>query len=131
MGMQNPYEKYKSNVITTASKEELTLMLYEGAIKFSNQAITALEQKNYEKTSQLIIRVQDIVREFQLTLNHSYEISRQLDVLYTYMFSRLIDANVKKDVEILQEVKGMLSEMRDTWKEASRLARQQNPAAVV
>ena len=125
MGMSALSETYKNNGIFTASNEELTLMLYEGAIKFCNQAIVAIEQKNLEKSNSLIIRIQDIVREFQITLNHDYEISKNFDSLYTYMFSRLLDANLKKDTAILLEVKTLLTEFRDTWKEAMKLSRQQ------
>ncbi|MCL2387118.1 MAG: flagellar export chaperone FliS [Defluviitaleaceae bacterium] len=109
--------------IDAASKEELTLMLYEGGIKFLNQSIIALEKNDIVKANNLIQRAEDIVREFQLTLNHDYEISKQLDALYDYMHRRLVEGNLQKDVEILNEVLGMFREMRDTWKEAMKLAK--------
>ena len=110
--------------IETASKEELTLMLYEGGIKFLNQAIIALEKEDIVKANNLIQRAEDIVREFQITLDHQYEeISKPLDALYDYMHRRLVEANLQKDVEILNEVLGMFREMRDTWKEAMKLAK--------
>ncbi|MCL2225216.1 MAG: flagellar export chaperone FliS [Defluviitaleaceae bacterium] len=110
--------------IESASKEELTLMLYEGGIKFLNQAIIALEKNDIVKANNLILRTEDIVREFQLTLDHKYaEISKPLDQLYDYMHRRLVEGNLQKDVEILNEVLGMFREMRDTWKEAMKLAK--------
>jgi len=110
--------------IESASKEELTLMLYEGGVKFLNQAIIALEKNDIVKANNLIIRTEDIVREFQLTLDHKYEeISKPLDQLYDYMHRRLVEGNLQKDVEILNEVLGMFREMRDTWKEAMKLAK--------
>ena len=109
--------------VMTATKEELTLMLYEGGIKFLNQAILALEKKDFLKANQLILRVEDIVREFQITLDHNYPISKQLDPLYDYMHRRLVEANLRKDIEIVNEVLGMFREFRDTWKEAMRLAK--------
>ncbi len=125
MPQANPYDKMRENAMLTASKEELTLMLYDGALKFCNQAIIALENKDMEKANNAIIRVQDIIREFQVTLDRSYDVSKYLDAMYDYIFRRLIDANIKKDVEILEEVRGFLRELRDTWKEAMRLAKQQ------
>jgi flagellar protein FliS len=110
--------------VLSASSEELTLMLYDGALKFCNQAIMAVEKKDYNKAHPLIMRVEDIIREFQITLNHSYEISKQLNVLYDYIYRRLVDANMAKDVSILNEVRDLLRDLRDTWKEAIRLSRQ-------
>jgi len=122
--MQNPYDKYRNNAVFTATKEELTLMLYDGALKFCNQAIVALENKEFEKAHGFIIRVENIIREFQITLDRRYEISAQLNTIYDYLYSRLVSANLGKDVEILFEVRGHLRELRDTWKEAMKLARQ-------
>jgi flagellar protein FliS len=121
---QNPRQQVLQKQIESASKEELTLMLYEGGIKFLNQAIIALEKNDIVKANNLILRTEDIVREFQLTLDHKYEeISRPLDQLYDYMHRRLVEGNLQKDVEILNEVLGMFREMRDTWKEAMKIAK--------
>lgn len=124
----NPYDKYKNHAVNTATKEELTLMLYDGAVKFCNQAITSLESKDYEKTHEFITKVQDILREFQITLDKRHEISHQLDQLYDYLHHRILQANVKKDKEILEEVRDHLRTLRDTWKEAMKLAKQESPA---
>ncbi|MCL1885146.1 MAG: flagellar export chaperone FliS [Defluviitaleaceae bacterium] len=110
--------------IETASKEELTLMLYEGGIKFLNQAVIALEKEDFIKSNNLIQRAEAIVREFQLTLNHDYEeISKPMDQLYDYMHHRLVEGNMTRDVEIINEVLEMFRDMRDTWKEAMKLAK--------
>ena len=119
----NPYNKMIEDQVMTATKEELTLMLYEGGIRFLNQAIVAVEKKDAIKANRLILRVEDIVREFQITLDHQYPISKQLDALYDYMYRRLVEANMRKDVEILNEVLGMFRDFRDTWKEAMKLSR--------
>jgi flagellar protein FliS len=113
----------QDDAVMTASKEELTLMLYEGGIKFCNQALVALEKKDIPKANELILRIQDIVREFQITLDHKYPISQQFNNLYDYMFRRLVEANFRKDAAILTEVLGMFRFFRDTWKEAMKLAR--------
>ena len=99
-------------------------MLYEGGIKFLNQAIIALEKNDIVKANNLILRTEDIVREFQITLDHKYEeISKPLDQLYDYMHRRLVEGNLQKDVTILNEVLDMFRELRDTWKEAMKLAK--------
>lgn len=129
--MQNPYDKYRNNTVFTSTKEELTLMLYDGALKFCNQAIVALENKDFVKTNELILKVENIVREFQITLDMKYEISKQLNLIYDYLYSRLVSANISKDIEILEEVRDHLRGLRDTWKEAMKMARQQSPSAQV
>jgi len=118
MPQSNPYDKYLENRISTASKEELTLMLYDGALKFCNQAISALEAKEIEKAGGLIIRVENIIREFQLTLDRKYEVTKNLDMLYEYIYRQLVEANLNKDIEILNEVQFLLRELRDMWKDA-------------
>jgi flagellar protein FliS len=119
----NPYAKMHNDAVFTASKEELTLMLYEGGIKFCNLSLMAMEKKEYIKTNELIQRVQDIVREFQITLDYKYPISHEFNNLYDYMLRRLVTANLKKDEAILREVLGMFRSLRDTWKEAMKIAR--------
>ncbi|MDR2899305.1 MAG: flagellar export chaperone FliS [Clostridiales bacterium] len=123
MAMKNPYGRYSNNSIFTASKEELTLKLYEGALKFCNQAISAVEEKDYEKANVLIIKVQNIIREFQLTLDRKYEVSNYFATMYEYMYRRLIEANFQKDAEILGEVRDLIRSFRDMWKEAMVLAK--------
>lgn len=114
---------YKQQQILTASPEELTLMLYNGAIRFVNESIKALEGKNLEKANKANLRVQDIVREFMCTLDMQYEISKGYYQLYEYMEYRLIQANIKKDTEQLIEVKNLLTELRDTWGQAMKQVR--------
>ena len=123
MAVNNPYAKYATNNINSATKEELTLMLYEGALKFTNQAITAIESKDSAKAHDLIMRVEDIVREFQITLDYNYEISKYFDSMYDYMYRLLVDANLNKDTGPLIEVRDYLREFRDSWKEAMKLAK--------
>lgn len=125
--LNNPYDKYRNNTINTATREELTLMLYDGAVKFSNQALHAMEEKDHIKTNELIRKVQNIVREFQITLDKKHDIAGQLDQLYEYLHNRLIEANMKKDVEAMSEVRDHLRSLRDTWKEAMKLAKQSQP----
>jgi flagellar protein FliS len=120
----NPYQQYKENAILTASPEELVLMLYNGIIRFIDEAKTALQKKDYVETNAEIQRAQDIITELMLTLDMNYDISKNLYNLYDYMLRRLIDANVKKDIEILDEVRGFAVELRDTWSLALQKVRE-------
>lgn len=119
----NPYAKMQNDVIFTASKEDLTLMLYEGGIKFCNLALLSMEKNDTANINAHLQRVQDIVREFQITLNFEYDIAHELNNLYDYMHRRLVTANIKKDEAALKEILGMFRSLRDTWKEAMKLAR--------
>lgn len=118
--MNSAYAQYNNSKILTASPAELTLMLYEGAIKFCNIAMTAIEHKDVEKAHINIMKTQRIIEEFQLTLNHDYPVAKDFDVVYTYLLKRLMQANMKKDKDILEEVLQHLRTMRDTWKEVMR-----------
>ncbi len=117
----NPYAQYNQSKILTASPAELTLMLYEGAIKFCNIAIMGIEQGDVTKAHNNIMKVQKIIEEFQITLNFKYEIANDFNNVYNYLMRRLREANMTKDKEILEEVDEHLHTMRDTWKEVMRL----------
>ena len=116
------YAAYANSKIMTATPAELTLMLYDGAIKFCNIAIGAIEEKEIEKAHQNIVKVEHIIEEFQITLDHKYPVAKDFDNVYNYLMQRLHEANLKKDKEILEEVLQHLRTMRDTWKEVMRLA---------
>lgn len=118
------YAQYNRSKILTASPAELTLMLYEGAIKFCNIAIIGIEHNDIEKAHVNIMKVQHIIEEFQITLNFKYEIANDFNNVYNYIMKRLREANMKKDKEILEEVSLHLHTMRDTWKEVMRLNNQ-------
>ena len=118
----NPYAQYEKNKIMTASPAELTLMLYEGAIKFCNIAILAIEQKDNDKAHANIMKTQRIIEEFRNTLDRKYPVSEDFDRVYVYLLRRLFEANVAKDTEILEEVNTHLRSMRDTWKEVMKVA---------
>ena len=116
------YAAYANNKIMTASPAELTLILYDGAIKFCNIAISAIEEENVQKAHTNIIKVERIIEEFQATLDHKYPVAKDFDEVYNYLMIRLREANMKKDKEILEEVLKHLRTMRDTWKEVMRVA---------
>lgn len=120
MPTQNPYEQYQKNKILTASPAEITLMLYEGAIKFCNIAIMAIENKEIEKAHNNIKKTQRIIEEFRNTLDRKYPVSEDFDRIYVYLLQRLYVANIKKDKEVLEEVNTHLRSLRDTWKEVMK-----------
>lgn len=113
----NGYAAYANSKIMTASPAELTLMLYDGAIKFANIAIAAIEKNDIEKAHNNIIKVERIILEFKSSLDHKYPVSKDFEQVYDYLIRRLHEANMKKDTEIMEEVLKHLRTMRDTWKE--------------
>ena len=123
MSMINPAAAYRNQQIMMASPEQLTLMLYDGAIRFLRASITAIDAKDIEMAHDMNMRTQDIVREFRNTLNMDIELSANWDQLYEFMEYRLVEGNMKKDKAMLQEVLDLLKEMRDTWAEAMKLAK--------
>ncbi len=122
--VKNPYEQYKNNAIATATPAELTLMLYEGAIKFGNIAIKAIEENDIEKAYRNIVKVQNIISEFRNTLDFKYPVAKDFDRVYEYLERRLVEANMTKDKEIMEEVVKHIRSMRDTWKEVMKRAKQ-------
>jgi len=124
MAVNNPYQAYQQNAVTTASPGELTLMLYNGCLKFINLAKKAIQENNISEKNMNIQKAQNIISELMVTLNMDVEISKQLMSMYDYIHRRLIEANIKNDVEILEECEGFVTEFRDTWKQVIQLNRQ-------
>jgi len=113
----NAAKAYGNNKINTASQAELTLMLYEGAVKFCNRAKDALEEKDYETVNINIQKCRNIVVELLSTLNHKYPVAKDFETLYNYIFALLTEANMKKDMEMLDKALAELRDIRDIWKE--------------
>lgn len=127
MKSMNQYAQYNNSKILTASPAELTLMLYDGAIKFNNIAIMAIEKKEIEKAHNNIVKVERIINEFRATLDERYEVSKDFDRVYVYILRRLFEGNIKKDPEILEEVNTHLRSMRDTWKQVMEINKTKKP----
>lgn len=124
MSVNSPYETYKQNSVNTVSPGELTLMLYNGCIKFLNQASQALVDGDIEEKNINLIKAQRIINELMVTLNMDYEISDNLLHIYDYLYRRLVEANITNDEAIINEVKGFVIEFRDSWKKAIHNNRQ-------
>ncbi|MBR2187253.1 MAG: flagellar export chaperone FliS [Lachnospiraceae bacterium] len=120
----NAYAQYNRNKILTASPAELTLMLYDGCIKFINIAKMGIDEKDLAKANTNIKKAERIIVELQSTLNEKYEVAKDFNAVYSYVKRRLLEANIAKDNEILEECAGHMRTMRDTWKEVMKTARQ-------
>lgn len=124
MALPNAYAQYNNSKILTASPAELTLMLYDGAIKFCNIAELAIDEKDVQKAHTNIIKTQKIIEYLRQTLDMKYPVAKDFENIYVYLDRRLVQANVKKDKEILEECIEHLRSVRDTWKEVMRINRE-------
>jgi flagellar protein FliS len=137
MNTYNPYakqaEQYKKQQIETASPEEVLIMLYDGAIRFLGVARKAMEEKDIEKSHNNLTKAQNIILEFMNSLDMELggEIAFNLYRLYEYLHHRLVQANIKKDVAMVDEVLDHLRSLKATWEEAIRIARQEQKNAGV
>lgn len=127
MPVRNGYTAYQNNKVMTASPGELTLMLYEGMIKFTNIAIIGVEEHDIQKAHTNIIKTENIISELQSTLNYKYPVAKDFNNIYVYLKERLVQANLKKDKAILEECLEHERTLRDTWKEVMRLSKS-NPS---
>lgn len=124
MAVPNPYQQYKHQQVNTASQEKLLLMLFDGAIRFCRLAANALQEKREDIAHINLVKVQNIIEELISSLNYEYEIAHSLFSLYDYLYRRLVEANIKKDPAIIDEVMPFLTELRETWAEAAVKARE-------
>jgi len=119
----NAAEAYKRQQILTATPEALTLMLYNGCLKFMSEGMDDIVAKDYEQANTSLQKAQRIISEFRLTLNMKYEISHQLFPLYNYVYDRLVEGNIKSDTKQIEEAKNIITELRDAWVQAMKKAR--------
>lgn len=117
------YAAYTKVNVETASQSKLVEMLFNGAIKRAAEAKRQLERDSPSGVHNNLIRAQDIIAELRASLNmESGTIARDLDRLYEYFQHLLVTANVRKQAEPIDECVGLMSDMRDTWREAFLLA---------
>ena len=120
MAPANAYAQYSNQKVMAASPAELTLMLYDGAIKFCNIAEAAVEKKDFDKAHTNIIKIEKIIEYLRSTLDMSYAVAQDFENMYSYIARRLVEANFGKDLEILQEVNMHLHSIRDNWIEVMK-----------
>lgn len=116
------YNNYKKATVESTSPGKLLVMLYDGAIRNVDTAKKAIENKDMNTAHQQLVNAQDIILELISTLNMDFEISQSLFSLYEYLHYQLVQANLKKDVQLLDEVRTFLVELRNTWEEAVKKA---------
>ena len=112
---------YKNTSIQTASPAELTLMLYEGAIKFANRAIIAMEKNDIQGANINLIKTQRIIGELRAVLDHKYPVAKDFENVYNLIYDLLVQANIKKDIDMAERALGYIREMRDTWKQVMEI----------
>ena len=128
--VNNAAEAYRRQQIMTATPEALTLMLYNGCLKFMDEGMKALAAKQYEQANNSLIKAENIISEFRVTLNMDYEISHQLMPLYNYTYDRLVEGNMKSDVSLIQQGYDIIKELRDAWMQAMKKARVEQGTSV-
>lgn len=124
MSFRNPYQAYKQTAVETASPGELTLMLYDGCLRFIKKGKEAIKAGEIAEKNRCLQRAQDIIRELMITLDTKYEVAQPMMRMYDYILRRLIEANVKNDPAILDEVETYVGQFQETWKEVLKLYRQ-------
>jgi len=122
-------EAYKRQQVMTATPEALTLMLYNGALRFMSEGMEAIEKKDYDQANTSLQKAQKIISEFRITLKMEYDISKQLLPLYNYVYDRLVEGNMKSDSSKIEEAKGIITELRDAWAQAMKEARKEKGAS--
>lgn len=127
--LKSPYEKYRQSSVQTSTPAQLVIMLYDGAIRFVRAGLDGLTKQDYEKTNLNLGKAQTIISELMSTLDHSYSVSQNLFSLYEYTNFLLIEANIHKNEEKAQEALGYLTDLRETWLQASKLAAGQTEIA--
>lgn len=117
----NPYNAYKQNAVNTASKEQLLLMLLDGAVKYTKIARLAMLEKNIPRAHKELVRVQDIFLELMITMDkNAGSYMEDLYNVYEFIKKELAKANMKKDVQIIDNVLPLIEEIRDMWYEVDR-----------
>lgn len=117
--MNNPYKKYQRTSVTTASREKILLMLYEGAIRFVKQATVHMEKKNIAEKGKHISKATAILSELMATLDFQQggQLAVDLENLYIFMIDKLIEGNINNDVKCLKTVEELLMTLYQAWKD--------------
>ncbi|MEY8752146.1 flagellar export chaperone FliS [Alkalicoccobacillus gibsonii] len=124
MAVSTMQSAYKQNALNTASPGELTLMLYNGCLKFIHQADKAMVEQDVERRNMYLTKAQNVIRELMVTLKAEDEVGKNMYRMYEFILSKLIDANVKNDQQALKDAEGFVVEFRDTWKQVIQIDRQ-------
>jgi flagellar protein FliS len=121
----NPYEVYRQQEVFSANRGDLLLMLYDGCIKQLKLARLFIEEKGIEDANNALIKAQNIISELMNGLDMQYEISGQLLELYSFFRLQLIQANIRKDASLVEPILEMMTDLRETWRQAIQLQKAQ------
>ena len=127
--MNNAAEAYKRQQIMTATPEALTLMLYDGCLRFMKEGLDAMNQKQWEQCNTSLQKAQNIINEFRVTLDMKYEIAHQLMPLYDYVYNSLVEANMRSNPDKVTESMDIIKELRSACAQAMIKARKENGAS--
>ncbi len=120
----NAFNVYKNNSVNYASKEQLLLMLVDGAVKFSKIARDGLSEKNISKSHENLVKVQDIFTELMVTLDQNTgDWAKEIYRVYDFIKTRLFEINLKKDLAMMDELMPVIESVRDTWHEAYEVSK--------
>ena len=119
----NAYNIYKNNSVNFSSKEQMLIMLLDGAVKFAKRGKLAIRDKDVKLAHESITRTQDIFTELKVTLDTSAgEWAKQMFQVYSFINEKLLQANIKKDEAIMDEVIPLIEEVRNIWNEAYKVS---------
>lgn len=122
---KNVYNQYKQNSVNFASKDQLLLMLLDGAVKFVKIGRQALADKNYPKCNENLKRTQDIFYELMVTLDlaQAGDWGNNMMAIYKFIIDSLVDANIKKDLSMIDKVIPLIEDVKSTWNEAYKVSK--------
>ncbi len=119
----NPYQKYQQQMVTTMTQGESLIMLYDGAIKQIDIAKAAIRAGHMEEMDKALTKAEKIVRYLRGILDHRYGVSANLSKLYEFFDNQMVMASVKKDAKLLDEIRPMLQDLRDTFSQCDKINR--------
>lgn len=123
---ENPYNYYKQNSVFMASKEQLLLMLVDGAVKYTKIARISIVEKNMQRAHKELLRVQDIFTELMVTLDQNAgQWAKDMYRVYDFVRYELSRANIRKDVQIIDKVLPIIEQIKDTWHEADKKSKEE------
>ena len=117
----NGYQQYKQQSINTLTSGEMLNLLFDELLKRLTRADLALEKKDYEIFEQSIQRSIDIVAYLKNTLDFKYQISGELKRLYDFFLYEFNRIRAGRNPAVIAEVRPLIVDLRDTFKEAQRL----------
>ncbi|MBC7661475.1 MAG: flagellar export chaperone FliS [Chitinophagaceae bacterium] len=117
--MTNPYKTYQKTQVTTASREKILLMLYEGAIRFVKHAQVAMQEKKIADKGRNLSKATAILSELMATLDFKSggQLAIDLESLYIFMIDKLIEGNINNDMECLKNVESILRTLHAGWQD--------------